>query len=291
MRRRDLASRSRAPSPLPPEARERDGVGAVRSGRRRARWTSRAIPAPVSRDGDARPLGRARHVETVTSAARRGELDRVLDQVRQRLAQPLRIAVDRARLARGLERHMPARRRARAAASTAPSASWSEIDRPRAAARGRPRRRARASAGCRPCGSSGRRPRGRSRAPRARPAVRSRRGGVTSSSARIAASGVRSSCDASATSWRRAATPASSRSSIALSVAGELTDLVARIRRAQALVAAGRCRSRSAFRRIRSTGSSALRTSSQPARGGGGERDRAGDQQQHEDLADRLVDP
>ena len=59
---------------------------------------------------------------------------------------------------------------------------------------------------------------GAARAPRGRRGRARRRRRLTSSSTRMAASGVRSSCEASATRRSRASTPRSSRSSIALSV-------------------------------------------------------------------------
>ena len=122
----------------------------------------------------------------------------------------------------GLELAPPARGGARA---RRPRGRVRRGARPRA--RAAARRRARARSGPRPASPA------RSSAPRRRPAAaRARRAAAprTRPAPRCSCAGdvigVRSSCEASATSWRWAATERSSVSSIALKCCGELADLV-----------------------------------------------------------------
>ena len=204
-----------------------------RRGRRRRARSARTASAPAraARPGR-RPRRRARLAaggggRHADARARRRVAQRVLDQVdrqavqlvarrlddgRLRVEHDLVVAADRAQLARGLDDDLR------------------EVARLAAARRAR-RRCARAAAGRRPAGASA----ARSAAPSARRRPRRRRSDSASSSrfASTLVSGVRSSCEASATNWRWRASiasvsprAASSSRSIPSQRARQLGDLV-----------------------------------------------------------------
>ena len=113
---------------------------------------------------------------------------------------------------------------------------------------------------------------------------------LTSSSARITANGVRSSCDASAMSCRCCFEPSSSRSSIAFRVSARSRSS------SRATGTATRSCSRSvriacASEVICSSGRKARRAIQKPTSSRGGQRDRAAEQEQDDELAHILLDP
>ena len=190
--------------------------------------SSGGMPGPVVLDRE-HDLAVAALDRRLDRGARVGVAERVLHQVQHEPVQLVARAVDLgARRAPTIEiSWSPATGSSSAAASVTTS---DEVDRLRAARRGR-RRRARAAAGRRPGGACGARSAARRRRPRA-----ARPSSSSSSSSRLAStevSGVRSSCEASATNsrWRASVASVSARASSSacehrLQRARQLGDLV-----------------------------------------------------------------
>ena len=201
--------------------------------------------------------------------ARRGVADRVLQQVerpadaarRATPRPPRRLGVDRA--ARGARPSARARPRPRSATSAEVGGA--------VGLRRAGRRRAPAAAGRRPAGASG----ASSAAPprRSRPARRSSSSVSSSRLASTLVSGVRSSCEASATNsrWRSSIAWVSVRGGVEraehpLERAGQLGDLVLGLGVGEPPAGVARCaRSRARRRSARRSGASPARTTNSPA--------------------------
>ena len=191
---------------------------------------------------------------------------RVVDQVAERLLEPRRVGVERARPARGLGAQRPAlgaRARLRSGAATR-AQHVAGVERARGGPAAGPGPSARSPAGPRRAARAGRSPRrpsaARPRAPRACCSPRS----ASSSSVRRIASGVRSSWMASETNARSRANAASSRREHLVERAPEAADLVVgrRHRQPPARLAGG------------DRGGAAAHPLDRPQRGGGERRSR-----------------